>query len=138
MRQLTRGWAPAGIAIAVVAIILVWGALQPWTSNRFGYALPGKSGLPAYVYAQGRRYHSTQVCANDPTNPCEQGVLQCLTEANLRSQGEWPLISVGTMFTLFGAPHPLLRNARNAAVNAPYIVATGADCYVEYSLEGSP
>lgn len=138
MRALARGWVSVGIAIAVVAIILLWGALQPWALNHFGYAAPGKRGLPAYVYAQGRRYHATQVCANDPANPCAQGALHCLTEANLRSQGEWPLISGGNMFTLFGAPHPLLRSARNAAISAPYIVAIGADCYVEYSLEGSP
>lgn len=136
LRLLANRWVSALSAITVLMAALVWGALQPWTANHFGYALPGKQGLPSYVYAQGRRYHAVQSCANVSTSPCEPGALQCWTTAQLRSRGEWPLRPAGAILTLFGAPRPLLRNA--AAINAPYLVANGGDCYVEYALEGGP
>lgn len=134
--NVARRWAAIVITIAIILTVLVWGALQQRTANHFGYALPEKNGLPAYVYANGRRYHAAQDCANNPTSACGQGAFQCWTAERLRSQGEWPLRPAGAMFTLFGAPRPLLR--RDTAIDAPYLVANGADCYVEYSLEGGP
>lgn len=139
-----RRWRWRTIALAVVALLLlagVVGASQPWTANHFGYSLAGRDGLPTYVFANGRRYHSPQVCAgagwclNDQR---QQHIPRCWTQVDLTSMGQWPLERFGSMFTLFGAPRDLLRPAGDAGVTNPIIIADGPDCYVMYSLEGGP
>jgi hypothetical protein len=142
--RLRNRWVRLGLALGILAVILgglLWGAFQPWTANHFGYALPGKDGLPTYIFAQGRRYHSLQVCAG--ADWCQrdreqQGIPRCYTAADLQDRfHEWPLAQVDTMFTLFGAPQPILqRNAGDEGLTTPYIMADGPDCYVTYSLEG--
>jgi hypothetical protein len=135
------------VIIAVCALILVlagtiWGALQPWSANHFGYALPGNDGLPAYIFANGRRYATLQVCAGADwcgQQRAQQGIPRCYTQADLREQLRlWPLANVAEMFTLFGPPHPILAPAGDHGLTVPFVVADGADCYVIYGLEGGP
>jgi hypothetical protein len=139
MRHRWIRWALA-LVVALLLIALGWGASQPWTANHFGYALAGRDGLPAYLYSNGRRYHSIQVCAGAAWCQANrhQGVPRCWTQADLSGRGEWPLATVGTMFTLFGGQRTLLRTGGSQHSNAPFIIADGPDCYVEYSLEGGP
>lgn len=60
---------PRRLVLLVGALLIMatgfWGAFQPRVANHFSYALPGKDGLPTYIYANGRRYQSLQVCAGD-------------------------------------------------------------------------
>lgn len=136
---------PRWLALLLLAIFVISGgitaALQPRVANHFGYALPGKDGLPAYIFANGRRYQSLQVCAG--AGWCEQTRLQqliprCYTQANLVATQQWPLVRVGTMFTLFGAPQPILAPTGQTGLTRPLVMADGSDCYVVYTLEGGP
>jgi hypothetical protein len=126
------------IVAALLVAAGVWGAFQPWTANHFGYALPGKDGLPAYIYTSDRRYMSVQVCAG--ADWCQRERLQlliprCYTQADLQALRLWPLVQVRTMLTLFGAPQPIY-----AAPNDTFgfVMADGPNCYVTYTLEGGP
>ncbi|HEX6543740.1 MAG TPA: hypothetical protein VF040_18440 [Ktedonobacterales bacterium] len=137
---------PLPLAVAVIVVVFIGSAgilaaFQPRVANHFSYALPGKDGLPAYIYADGRRYQSQQVCAGDGW--CEQNRLQqliprCYTQADLQKLQMWPLVQVGTMFTLFGAPQPILAPKGESGLTRPFVMADGADCYVTYTLEGGP
>ncbi|HEX9036602.1 MAG TPA: hypothetical protein VF808_06375 [Ktedonobacterales bacterium] len=141
MRRGRRWLVAGGVILALLLAGLTLGASQPWTANHFGYALAGRDGLPTYVFFYGRRYHSPQVCAGAgwrQADMASQNIARCYTQADLTQFKAWPLQSVGTMFTLFGAPHDLLRPVGNAGLPAPIIIADGQDCYVVYPLEGGP
>jgi len=136
---------PRRLVVALAALLIVaagvWVAFQPRVANHFSYALPGKDGLPTYIYANGRRYHSLQVCAGDDW--CERARLQqliprCYTQANLQTMHMWPLVRVSTMFTLFGAPQQILSPQGESGVMQSFVMADGPDCYVTYGLEGGP
>ncbi len=134
-----RAW----LALALVALIVVmgglWSATRPRVANHFGYALPGADGLPTYVYANGRRYQSLQVCAYADwcaTDRAQQNIPRCYTQADLSGRlRAWPLKYEATMYTLFGAPHDILTPVGLAGL-VP-VVQDGPDCYVMYQLEGS-
>jgi hypothetical protein len=137
-----RLWGIVALAtLVILAVGLFWGADQPRVANSFGYALAGRDGLPTYVFAYGRRYHSDQVCAGAGWCP-EHGAPRCYTQTDLPSHGAWPLESIGTMFTLFGSPRTLLRPVGvptgPTGLTAPIVIADGPNCYVMYSLEGGP
>lgn len=141
-----RGWRKwAALALGIVAVLVVGAgvaAFQPRAANHFGYALPGKNGLPTYVFENGRRYASAQVCAG--ADWCKQervalGTPRCYTRADLQNKyHEWPLVRVDSMVTLFGPPHDILTRTGDRGVIEPYIVSDGPNCYVMYSLEGGP
>lgn len=140
MRRRWRVWLAVGALL--VAALGLFGATRPRVANHFSYALPGADGLPTYVYEDGRRYQSLQVCAyadwcaQDRAN---EGIPRCVTHADLASSRmqAWPLVRAGTMFTLFGAPHDILRPAGPRRMG-PYVVQDGPNCYAVYSLEGGP
>lgn len=140
-RRVRVGLALGGI-IALILTGAIWTALQPWTANHFGYALPGKDGLPTYIFANGRRYHSAQVCAGADwcqQERAQQGIPRCYTHADLQNRLHlWPLVHVGDMFTLFGAPRTILARAGSWSLTMAFIIADGPDCYVIYGLEGGP
>jgi hypothetical protein len=50
----------------------------------------------------------------------------------------WPLAQVSTMFTLFGAPQPILSPQGDSGVMQSFVIADSLDCYVTYGLEGGP
>lgn len=137
---------PLRLALPLILLVFlvtvgVTAAFQPRVANHFGYALPGKDGLPTYIYANGRRYQSLQVCAG--ADWCQQDRLQaliprCYTQADLQALHIWPLKSVSTMFTLFGAPQPILSPQGESGVMQSFVMADGPNCYVTYSLEGGP
>ena len=99
---------PLRLALPLIVVVFIvtvgaTAAFQPRVANHFGYALPGKDGLPTYIYANGRRYQSLQVCAG--ADWCQQDRLQaliprCYTQADLQALHIWPLKPVSTMFTL--------------------------------------
>ena len=130
--------------LVVVLLIMTAGitaAFQPRVANHFGYALPGRDGLPTYIFSSGRRYQSPQVCAG--ADWCKQDQIQqliprCYTQANLQAIHLWPLVRVGTMFTLLGAPQPIMAPAGETGLTRPFVMNDGPDCYVLYSLEGGP
>jgi hypothetical protein len=136
-----RTWLALLVALLIVLGGL-WGATRPRVANHFGYALPGADGLPSYVYANGRRYESLQVCAYADwcaVDRTQQGIPRCYTQADLSGSGRfraWPLTHAATMYTLFGAPHDILIPDGSAGLTTLYIVEDGPDCYVTYTLEG--
>ncbi|HEX9069303.1 MAG TPA: hypothetical protein VF807_11085, partial [Ktedonobacterales bacterium] len=126
-------------AVVIGTVIAI--AWQPWTANHFGYAVPGRDGLPTYVFENGRRYHTSQVCANADwcaRDRSQQGIPRCDTQADLAARHEWPLTPADHMFTLFGAPQTIYIGPWGRGLPAPFIMADGPDCYVMYSLEGGP
>ncbi len=129
-----------GGAAFVVLVLVV--ASQSWTANHFGYALRGNDGLPTYIYANGRRYHSEQVCAGADWCARDRalfGIPRCYTQADIQRMFRvWPLVPVSSMGTLFGAPHTIWTTPGPRGLTEPFIVADGPDCYVTYSLEGGP
>jgi hypothetical protein len=132
------------VALVVVPVIVaagVWGAFQPRMANHFSYALPGKDGLPTYIYAHGRRYQSLQVCAGDDwcqRDRLQQLIPRCYTPADLQAIHLWPLVKVSSMWTLFGAAQPILSPVGPDALTRPFVMADGPNCFVIYDLEGGP
>lgn len=138
-----RRWAVVLGVLSVLALGgLAWGATRPRVANHFGYALPGRDGLPTYIYTIGRRYHSSQVCADGDwcqADREQQNIPRCYTQADLQTFHAWPLSQTGTMFTLFGAPQPIYNpTAEGSGSTVPFIMADGPNCYVVYDLEGGP
>lgn len=136
---------PRRLVFALAALLIVaagvWVAFQPRVANHFSYALPGRDGLPTYIYAHGRRYQSLQVCAGDDwcqRDRLQQLIPRCYTQADLRAMHMWPLVQVSTMLTLFGAPQPILSPQGESGVMQSFVMADGPDCYVTYALEGGP
>lgn len=129
-------------ALVLLGFGLLWGTVQPWSANHFGYALSGRDGLPTYVYENGRRYHSEQVCAGAgwcASDRVKLALPRCYTQADLQVRmKQWPLVQVDTMHTFFGDAHPILQRVGERSLTVPFIVADGADCYVVYGLEGGP
>lgn len=139
MRRRWRWWIAALVILALGG--LAWGATQPWTADHFGYALAGRDGLPTYVFINGRRFHSSQVCAGAgwcQADAASQGIPRCYSQADLSRFRAWPLERFGAMFTVIGVPHDLLRPVGRADPTAPIIIADGPSCYVMYELEGGP
>lgn len=138
-----RKWVALALGIVVVFVAGAGViAFQPRVANHFGYALPGKDGLPTYIFENGRRYVSAQVCAG--ADWCKQqqtarGTPSCYTQADLQNKyQQWPLVRVDTLFTLFGSPHDILTRAGDRGLTTPYVIANGTDCYIMYSLDGGP
>jgi len=134
-------WVVALLALAFIMAAGVWGAFQPRVANHFSYALPGKDGLPTYIYANGRRYESRQVCAGDEwcqRNRPQDLIPRCYTQDDLKTLKMWPLAQMSTMFTLFGAPQPILAPTGDSGLTRPFVMADGPNCYVAYALEGGP
>lgn len=146
VRKTRRRRIPLWLVPLLVVVLLtltagVTAAFQPRVANHFSYALPGRDGLPTYIYANGRRYQSLQVCAG--ADWCAQDRLQqliprCYTQANLEALHIWPLARVSSMFTLFGAPQPIMAPTGERGLTTPFVMNDGPDCYVVYSLEGGP
>jgi hypothetical protein len=133
-----KWWAVAlGVAL-LVALGLGVAAFQPWTANHFGYALPGRDGLPYRIAHGGRSYATRQVCAGAGWCRTAPGAERCVSAAELARRGAWPLVPAGSLPTLFGAARPILTPSGAAGFTAPLVIPDGADCYVEYSLEGGP
>ena len=136
---------PRRLVFVLVALLIVvagvWVAFQPRVANHFSYALPGRDGLPTYIYAHGRRYQSLQVCAGDDW--CERDRLQqliprCYTQADLQAMHMWPLAQVSSMLTLFGGPQPILSPQGESGVMQAFVMSDGPNCYVNFVLEGGP
>jgi hypothetical protein len=116
------------IRVAVAAVVLFAGcgllaAFNPRSADHFGYALPGENGLPHRVSYAGRDYRYTGAC---------------WSEAQLKESELWPLRQVGTVPTLFGAPHPILSSKVPAGMTTMRVVVPLGTCYAFYGLEGSP
>ncbi|HET8906287.1 MAG TPA: hypothetical protein VFN11_04915 [Ktedonobacterales bacterium] len=134
-------WLVLALPLVVAVTVVGTAAFQPRVANHFGYALAGRDGLPSYIYANGRRYQSFQVCAG--ADWCQQDRLQqliprCYTQANLQTMHLWPLRQVSWMFTLIGAPQPIMSPVGESGVTRAFVMADGPDCYVTYTLEGGP
>lgn len=141
------------LVVAVIGIVLivgVIGALQPWTANHFGYALPGAGHLPYRVSYAGRAYSNQWMCAGgdwcqQQTGPgycggaasCSRPATLCTTSNELRQLGELPLRRVGAVWTLFGTPHGLYVG-QHGALTAGVFLEDTPGCFVAYSLEGGP
>jgi hypothetical protein len=132
------------MTVGVVLVLLVVSALlivlQPDLANHFGYALPGKDGLPYRIHFAGRDYATYQVCAD--ADWCVQDrerlhLPRCYDQGWLQSHIPGQLIQVATIWTLLGASYAVL-SPRSRGVTAPLIVADGTSCFVIYTLEGGP
>src|SRR5947209_8064546 len=105
---------PAIITVGVLAIVIcfLWLGL-PWMANHFGFALPGKGGLPYRVttYA-GRAYISHTTCAY--ADWCQSASADtgldpvCRKEEDIKQSSAWPLVQVGKISTLFSSPYALM------------------------------
>jgi hypothetical protein len=135
-------WIAIAAGIALVCLVgLGVLAFQPWTANHFGYALPGRNGLPYRIQRSGRSYATYQVCAGAIWCAAKReqvGTPRCWSRAWLNSRHFWPLTQVGWIPSLLGPSYRLMQPAGDQGQTAPLIVSDGGDCYVAYSLEGGP
>lgn len=135
LRNRRARWALMAGIIALALAGLSVGAFQPWTANHFGYALPGPRGLPSRIHHGSRDYHASGMCAgadwcqDDPSSTC-------LSSAQARQTGWWPLQQVGTLYTLAGPWYPI--TAIDGAPGTLLFVRLNDDCYIVYELEGGP
>ena len=141
--KLLRAIISAGVLAIVICFL--WSG-PPWMANHFGFALPGKGGLPYRVttYA-GRAYISQRTCAYagwcQSTSPGTHTDPLCQREEDIKQSHAWPLVQVGTISTLFGPSHALM--APQSIVSSK-LTPTGiyvvfdTSCYVSYTLSGGP
>ncbi len=134
----------------VVSVVVLVGlgalaglAFLPATANHFGYALPGREGLPYRVHYQDRDYRSHLTCARASwceaeMTPEDRARPYCTPGTELRAG--LSLVRVDDVGTLFGPPHGLFVDAGHAADRTPMAVLVEAsrDCYVSYTLMGGP
>jgi len=133
--------APVTIGLLGLSLgLLVVMARQPRLANHFGYALPlpGAAGLPFRLSYTGRHYANASTCAGDDW--CKAaGPPICTHASELRGAGYWPLRQAGSVFTLFGPSHPMLRAPTpDGMTTMALYVPIARDCYLAYSLEGGP
>ena len=122
----------------------------PEFANHFGFALPGDNGLPFRISYLNRDFISPITCAgadwckNGNSSAFVDGVSPplCHHKQDLQKNGEWPLMKVGSIFTIPpGSPYPITVAEPdylhdNGKVVAVYVIKT-KDCYVSYELSGS-
>jgi hypothetical protein len=141
--KLLRAIISAGVLAVVICFL--WLGL-PWVANHFGFALPGKGGLPYRVtsYA-GRAYTSQRTCAYagwcQSTSPSTRTDPLCQREEDIKQSRVWPLVQIGTVSTLFGPSYALM--APQSTVSSkltPTVIYAAIDtsCYVSYGLSGGP
>ena len=137
-------WIIISLGSLIVVLSLSWLGL-PWMANHFGFALPGQWGLPYRIAYADRTYTNLATCAyagwcqslasgTHPDPLCWQG-------EEIQQHGDWPIVHVGTISTLFGSPYSLMAAQSNVSskqlVFAIYLVYD-PHCYVPYGLEGGP
>src|SRR5438876_9783729 len=92
------------IITIVITISFTWLVLLPWMANHYSFALPGEKGLPYWVMYNGRRYFNSITCANAAW--CEKAQETypnqfCMTESEIRQQGDWPLVEISYVQTVW-------------------------------------
>ncbi len=112
----------------------------PRIVRQLGYALPRKGGTPCMISYAHRDYIGPQECKRDFLYGQE---LTCKSKMNLINKRRWPLVQIGSIPTLLGAPRPLLvdvRSRRQNSTDTPtaLFMLVDTDCYVAYSLSGGP
>lgn len=141
-----------GLALAVLVALLagsLWGAFQPAMANEFGYALPGMNGLPSHFSYAQTDYFNNHLCAG--ADLCDPEMASRWSHQRLSDSSLWPLKQVGTVFTLFGAAHPIMEPVNDpsmAGAGTPYagpdltpftlFVPDGSGSYFEYMRMGGP
>jgi hypothetical protein len=141
-RQLLWVIIPGGILIVVLS--LSWSEL-PWMANHFGFALPGKGGLPYRIAYADRTYTNLATCARagwcqSPSSGTHPDPL-CWKQQDIRQHADWPLVHVGAISTLFGSPYSLMAAQSNVSSKLTVVViylVSDTNCYVPYELEGGP
>lgn len=125
-------------------------AFQPWTANHFGYALPLSRGLPCRVGVLGRHYDNNDQCRGMNVSAWERWYAKqhhlnlaaggsCISPAELRREGNWPLRTVAGISTLFGSSHGVMTAARVPRGMTPTVLfVQDGSCYRPYSLSGGP
>jgi hypothetical protein len=148
-----RRWGGRGVVVVSIAALaglglLVWVAFLPVLANHFGYALPGKNGLPYRVHYDGRDYRSHLTCAGADWCEAEKTAEDrarpfCTPRAELRvgmENRDESLVEVDEVVTLFGPSHAVfvIRNNATGQAAMAILVEAAADCYVSYTLMGGP
>ncbi len=126
----------ASLGAVLIAGVLVWTPLLPWSANHFGFALPGPGGLPYRVGYRDRSYATPGRCANAGWCSNQQPV--CYTAAELQSRHEWPFQRVGDLPALGSAPYPMFAQSTPAYPTTMVLYVQVGSCYVPYELEGGP
>ncbi len=126
-----RRWLVASLLIAILLFMV--GTCLPSLCNDYGFALPLPHGLPGRIHVMGRTWLSTDPCQQVPW--CT-GEPRCWTESNQPEAYKWPLEQIGSIPTLFGTSHPVLRSV--PAGDRPYAlyVLYRKGCYMLYALSG--
>jgi hypothetical protein len=133
----------ASLLVAVLAFAISAIGGLPEIANHFGFALPGDDGLPFRISYLSRDFTSSVTCAgadwckasNSNAPLSGAGRPLCSHKQDLQENGEWPLMQVGSLFTLPpGSPYPIMV-ARPGEVVVVYVLKAN-DCYVSYGLSG--
>lgn len=123
--------------VAIIVLPLFSMLVLPRFIRQHGYALPGKGGTPCTIPYAHRGYVGPLECKRDFMYG---QTLTCNSETDLIKKGWWPLVRVGSIPTLLGAPRPVLVEKQQDSVATPTAVfmQVEANCYVPYSLLGGP
>lgn len=135
---------PGGVLIVVISLSWLSWLELPWMANHFGFALPGQGGLPYRIAYADRTYANLATCAHagwcHSTSPRPPDPL-CWKKVDIQQHGDWPLVRVGTISTFFGSPYSLMASQSTVSSKLTIVIlylVYHTNCYVHYSLEGSP
>lgn len=130
----------AGLIVAVLLAgigVLGFTPALPWAANHYGFALPGRDGLPYRIHHAGRDYATQGVCAHADWCASQQSV--CSSQTQLAAENFWPLHAVGQVNTLLGPSYPVLvPNGIPAGMTTTLLFVRYQGCYQVYALEGGP
>ncbi len=123
------------IGVGAIALCLLVGLIAtslPSIGHTYNVAFPIEHGLPDRIRALGRTWLSGDLCAQKIR--CT-GSVTCYTADNMPGKNTLPLVEVGSIRSLHGAPYPILRSP--AAGQYPTAVFVFYHrCYVRYGLSG--
>ncbi len=127
----------AGALLLIMAGLALWSPALPWAANHYGFALPGKDGLPYRIHYAGRDYATEGMCAR--AGWCSGQTRTCESQARLAADELWPLRQVDQVNTLFGPSYPVLMpTVVPPGLTTTLLFVPYQGCYEVYELEGGP
>jgi hypothetical protein len=137
MRRRRVGIIIVGALLLIAVALALWSPALPWTANHYGFALTGSDGLPYRIHHSGRDYQTSGMCAH--ADWCARQPRTCKSQAQLATEGLWPLRQVDQVNTLLGPSYPVLMlTAVPSGMTTTLLFVPYQGCYQVYALEGGP
>lgn len=118
---------------AIPVVGLAWLGGPPWAANHYGFALPGRDGLPYRIHYHGRDYATQGYCAG--ADWCKGQQRACVAQSTI--VGGDSLSHVADVETLLGPAYPVF-TVSTAGLTTVVLYVKAGGCYVPFALEGGP